>query len=67
MAINYDYYPLKISEDHWIIYKVDDLHGKLPDKTYHIQPDWTGKLFCDCKASGRCKHLLMIQPKKELF
>ena len=63
----YQYYPHKINEDCWIIFKVHTFHYKEPDKIYVIKPDWTGNLYCDCKASGRCKHLSMIQPKKELF
>jgi hypothetical protein len=63
---NYNYFPLQVSEDHWIVYKVDDWHYKYPDKIYHIKR-WGGEIHCDCPAGHRCKHLSMIQPKKELF
>jgi hypothetical protein len=62
----FDYYPQKIDEDHWIIYKVDLHHNKMPTKVYHINR-WGGEMQCDCPAGGRCKHLAMIQPKKDLF
>lgn len=62
----FEYYPLKLDEDHWIIYKVDIHHNKNPKETYHINR-WGGEMNCDCKAGGRCKHLDMILPKKELF
>jgi hypothetical protein len=64
--IDYEYYPLKISEDHWIIYKVDTYHFKLPDKIYRINR-WGGAMHCDCPAGEKCKHLKMIEPKKDLF
>jgi hypothetical protein len=66
MIRDYEYYPLQIGEDHWLIFKVDTHHNKLPTKTYEIKK-WAGQLHCDCPAGGRCKHLQMIQPKKDLF
>jgi hypothetical protein len=62
----FEYYPHKISEDHWLIFKVNTYHYKEPSEIYQIKK-WGGEMHCDCKAGHGCKHLLMIQPKKELF
>lgn len=64
--IEYEYFPLQVNPDFWIIYKVDTWHFKHPDKTYYIKR-WGGEMHCDCPAGHKCKHLLMIQPKKDLF
>jgi hypothetical protein len=65
-TIEYEYFPVKISEDHWIVYKVDTYHFKWPTKAYTIKR-WGGAMHCDCPAGGKCKHLHMIEPKKDLF
>jgi hypothetical protein len=64
--VDYEYYPLQLGEDNWVIFKVDTHHYKLPDKAYHIRK-YGGVLCCDCLATGKCKHLDLINPKKELF
>jgi hypothetical protein len=63
---DYEYYPHQIDEDHWVIFKVNTYHYKEPEKVYVIKR-WGGEMHCDCPAGGRCKHLQMILPKKELF
>jgi hypothetical protein len=64
--MDYEYYPLQLGEEHWVIYKVDTYHYKEPEKTYTIKK-WGGELHCDCPAGRKCKHLDMIKPKRSLF
>lgn len=71
MMEEYEYFVKTISDNLWIIYKVDH-HGKEPSNKYTVLKS-RQYYHCDCPASAHCKHIDMVKeltdpkPRKELF
>jgi hypothetical protein len=61
--MDYDYFHLKVKENHWVIFKVDTYHNKCHSAVYNITKE-RGNYFCDCPAPKYCKHIDQIKNLK---